>query len=113
MRVLKVWSGVAETGFMALFRVLAVLWFGSVAWAQVGTPPPCQGAITDREVFQVQDGRIKFHLKFRSGSGVFDSRSVVKLHRRGAPDVSCNDGDVLDRVIDELIKERNQFLPQP
>ena len=103
----------AETGFMALFLVLAVLSVGSVAWAQVGTPPACEGAITDREVFQVQDGRIRFHLKFHSGSSVFDSRSVVKLHRRGTLDAACNDGDVLDLVIDELIRERNQFLPRP
>src|SRR2546425_12873548 len=98
---------------MAFLRVLAVLSVGSVAWAQVGTPPPCEGAITDREVFQAQDGRIRFRLKFHSGSSVFDSRSVVKLHRRGTPDAAGHDGDVVDLVIDELIKGRTQFLPQP
>jgi len=44
---------------------------------------------------------------------VFDAHSVVKLHRQGASDASCNEGDVLDVVIDELVKERSQFLPPP
>jgi len=61
----------------------------------------------------VGGGRIKFHLKFHTGSGMFDAHSVVKLRRQGAPDASCNDGDVLDVVIDELVRERNQFLTPP
>ena len=98
---------------MKLLRVLAVVLIGSAAWAQVSTPPPCRGAVTDREVFLVGGGRIKFQLKFHTGSGVFDAHSVVKLHRQGASDASCNEGDVLDVVIDELVKERSQFLPPP
>jgi hypothetical protein len=96
---------------MTLVRVLPVLLLARVAAAQVGTPPACQGAVTDRVVFHTPANRpIRFHLKFHDASGVFDARAVVKLHRRGA-DVSCNDGDVLDYVIDELVKERNKFLP--
>jgi hypothetical protein len=102
-----------ETQCMTMLRVLAVLLLGSVASAQIGTPPACQDAVTDRKVFQVEGARIKFHLKFHTAQGAFDARSVVKLHRREAPDASCNDGDVLDVVIDELIRERNQFLPAP
>ena len=81
---------------MKLLRVLAVVLIGSAAWAQVSTPPPCRGAVTDREIFLVGGGRIKFHLKFHTESGVFDAHSVVKLHRQGAPDASCNEGDVLE-----------------
>ena len=98
---------------MMLLRVLVVVLIGSTAWAQVSTPPPCSGAVTDREVFLVGGGRIKFHLKFHTASGAFDAHSVVTLHRQGAPDPSCNSGDVLDVVIDELVKERAQFLPPP
>jgi hypothetical protein len=87
--------------------MLAVLLFlGGIAGAQISTPPPCRGAVTDREV------RIKFHLRFHDGSGAFDARSVVRLRRQG-PDPTCNDGDVLDLVIGELAREREQFLPPP
>jgi hypothetical protein len=97
---------------MTLIRVLAaVLVLASVAYAQIGTPPACRGAVVDREVFRTPGGRIKFHLKFHDGSDTFDARSVVKLRRRGAPDASCNDGNVLDVVIDELVKQRTRFLP--
>ena len=98
---------------MTLIRLLAIVLFSSAASAQISTPPPCRGAITDREVFQTPGGRIKFHLKFHDGSAVFDAHSVVKLRRRGAPDPSCNDGAVLDVFIDELVKQRTQFLPAP
>ena len=97
---------------MTILRVLAAVLLAGVASAQISTPPPCQGAITDREVFQTPGGRIKFHLKSHNGSGAFDAHAVVKLRRR-APDASCNDGDVLDVVIGELVKERHQFLPPP
>jgi len=36
----------------------------------------------------------------------------VRLRRLG-PDATCNDGDVLDLVIGELVREREQFLPPP
>jgi len=36
----------------------------------------------------------------------------VRLRRQG-PDATCNDGDVLDLVIGELVREREQFLPPP
>ena len=52
------------------------------------------------------NGPIKFHLRFHDPAGTFDARAVVKLHRRGA-DPSCNEGDVLDYVIDELVSERS------
>lgn len=96
---------------MTLIRVLALLLLGGVASAQISTPPTCQGAVTDRVVLQTPPGRIKFHLKFHDPSGMFDARSVVKLHRRGGPDATCNDGDVLDFVIDELRKQRDQLPP--
>jgi hypothetical protein len=97
---------------MTLIRVFAIIAFAGVASAQISTPPTCRGAVTDRAVFRTPRGRIKFHLKFHDGSGRFDARSVVKLHR-DAPDATCNDGDVLDFVIDELVRARNQNLPPP
>ena len=109
---MRVTRTVVRPAAMTLMRVLAaVVLFARAASAQIGTPPACQGAVTDRVVFQTPPGggRIRFHLKFHNGSGAFDARAVVKLHRR-APDASCNDGDVLDYVIEELVKQR-QFLP--
>jgi hypothetical protein len=75
-------------------------------------PATLSGRVTDREVFHSGPGRIKFHLRFHDGSGAFDARSVVRLRRQG-PDATCNDGDVLDLVIGELVREREQFLPPP
>ena len=82
-----------------------------VARAQIGTPPRCEGAVNDRERFRASKRRITFHLKFHSGSTAFDARSVLKIRRHGALDAACTDGDAIDRLIDELVRERNQFLP--
>ena len=96
---------------MALLRALAaVLVLGGVAWGQIGTPGPCSGAVTDRERFTVGHGRVKFHLRFHTDAGTFDARSVIKLSRPDGADASCTEGQAVDFVIDELTKERQQFL---
>jgi hypothetical protein len=96
---------------MTLFRVvLPVLLLADVAAAQISTPPSCQGAVTDRVSLRTPGGRIAFHLKFHDPSSTFDARAVVKLHRQ-RPDASCNDGAVLDYLIEELVKERNALAP--
>ncbi len=97
---------------MMLLRTLAALsLLAGVASAQIGTPPTCDGAVTDREVFRTQGGRVKFHLRFHASAGVFDARAVVKLPHGGTTDPSCTEGNALDFVIDELVRERHQFLP--
>jgi len=67
--------------------------------------------VNDRVRFRASKRRITFHLKFHSGSAAFDARSVVRIRRRGALDAGCTDGDAIDRFIDELVWERNRFLP--
>ena len=64
---------------MKLLRVLAVVLIGSAAWAQVSTPPPCRGAVTDREIFLVGGGRIKFRYDAggRSGPSGASSSSIT------------------------------------
>ena len=96
---------------MTLIRVLLfVVLFADVAAAQISTPPSCQGAVTDRVFLRTPSGRIMFHLKFHDPSSAFDARAVVKVHRQ-RPDASCNDGAVLDYLIEELVKERNALAP--
>jgi len=96
---------------MAALRALAaVLVLTGVASGQVGTPPACGGAVTDQERFAAKSHRIKFHLRFHTTAGIFDARSVIKLPPKGTPDPACTEGEVVDFVVDELIKERKQFL---
>ena len=96
---------------MTLIRmILPVLLFADVAAAQISTPPSCQGAVTDRRSLKTPGGRITFHLKFHDPASTFDARTVVKVHRQ-RPDASCNDGAVLDYLIEELVKERNALGP--
>jgi len=98
---------------MSPFRVLALLLLGATAWAQVGTPPACPDAVTDHEVFRAANGRVKFHLRYHVGASAVDGHAIIKLGHQAAPDASCTDGALLDVFIDELVKQRNQFLPQP
>jgi len=81
-----------------------------VASGQIGTPPACNGAVTDHEQFRAKGHRVKFHLRFHTTAGIFDARSVIKLPPKGTPDPTCTEGNVVDFVVDELVKERKQFL---
>jgi hypothetical protein len=97
---------------MALVRGLAaVVLLASVAWGQIGTPPACRGAIKDRERFQAHGRSIKFHLRFHTAAGTYVARTVIKLPPAGPEDPACTKGDVVDFVVDELVTERQQFLP--
>ena len=68
------------------------------------------GAVTDQERFEAKGHRVEFHLRFHTTAGVFDARSIIKLPRQGTPDPTCTEGDVVDFVVNELVKERRQFL---
>jgi len=96
-----------------LLRMLGVLLFlGGIARAQISTPPPCRAqSPTARSSIRGRGGSSSIW-GVHDGSGAFDARSVVRLRRLG-PDATCNDGDVLDLVIGELVREREQFLPPP
>ena len=98
---------VLATGAMALAFAASPL--SDVAREQVGTPLHCQGAVNDRQRFRASKRQVMFHLKFHTGSAEFDA--VMKMRRHGPPDAACTDGDAIDRFIDELVRERNQFLP--
>jgi hypothetical protein len=81
------------------------------ATAQIGTPPPCPAGVIDRESFSPYRRAIKFHLRFHVGADTFDARSVVALRRHEPLASSCSDPEVIDRLIAELIQQRNAFWP--
>ena len=79
--------------------------------AQIGTPPPCPAAVIDREVFLPYHRAIKFHLRFHVGAETFEARSIVKPTRHAGA-AACTDAEVVDLLIAELVKERNEFWPR-
>ncbi len=96
---------------MAVLRALAaLLLLATFSAAQVQPPPACAGAVIDHERLDVHGRRVTFHLRFHTPGGIVVARSVVTVPHAGASDGSCSEGEAVDVMIDELVKERQRFL---
>jgi hypothetical protein len=83
---------VAHPAALSIFSAVAIMTARPVAQAQIGTPPSCEGASIDHEVFH--------------------GRFTLKAKPAGPLDATCSLGDAIEFAATNLLDERNQFLPQ-